>query len=380
MVTLLFPSKGIVFGNGSLEHLKTLDFKKGFIVTGGSSMKRYGIIDKALEYLNGPGRTITVYSGVGKNPTTKDVLKGLEEMKAAKPDLVVAIGGGSVMDCAKCMTLFYDYPEINFDNLLTTTLPSKRKTVFVAVPSTSGTGSEVTHVTVITNTETDFKFAVKSPILRPDVAILDGSLAMTMPPNITAETGMDALTHAIECYTHNSLDDFDEILAKGAIEGILKWLPVSYEKADLESREKMHLYQSVAGIAFANVGLGMCHGISHAFGGIYDYAHGLTNGVIIPYVLDYNKRSPVVKAKLDYLSKLLGCNDIIDEIKQLKVKVKVPHCIKEIGLDEADFKKDFNLILEYSMKGATTVNPVLMTPAAMTKMLEAVYYGKEIDF
>lgn len=380
MANLLFPSKGIIVGNGSLEHLKTLNYKRIFIVTGGSSMMRYGVIDKAKEYLNGTGREIIVYSGIGKNPTTQDVLKGLEVMREAKPDLVLAIGGGSVMDCAKCMTLFYEYPEINFENILTAQIPNERKTALIAVPSTSGTGSEVTHVTVVTNTETEFKFAIRASIIRPDMAIIDGSIAMTMPPNIAAETGMDALTHAIECYTNHALDDFDEIIAKGAIEGILKWLPISYEKCTLDSREKMHLYQCVAGIAFANVGLGMCHGISHAFGGKYNYAHGITNGLIIPYVLDYNKRNPVVKAKLERLSRSYGCENIIEEIKQLKARLNIPHCFKDMGLSENDFKKDFNLLLDHSMLGATAANPVAMTREDMTKMLEAVYYGKEINF
>ena len=380
MSILTFPAQGIVIGKNALEHLKTIDFTSAVIVTGGSSMFRTGVIDKVQEYLSGNGKRITVYNGVGKNPTTYEVLKGLQTLNDEKPDVIIAIGGGSAIDCAKCMTLFYEFPMIGFNNVLTIELPKQRKTQFIAIPSTSGTGSEVTHVTVITNTEENQKFAIKANILKPDLAIIDGALAMTMPSNIAAETGMDALTHALECYINNNLDDFDAALAKDAIEGIVKYLPSSCEKVDEYSRRKVHNYQCMAGIAFSNVGLGMVHGIAMAVGGKYNYSHGCVVGIILPYVLEYNKRNSVVKEKLEYISRLCDCDDIVKKIQELKVRLGIPKSFKALGLDEKIFKKDFEVLLDRSLSGATLVNSVLMTKEEMEKILNAVYYGKEIDF
>lgn len=199
----------------------------------------------------------------------------------------------AVRTSAKAMVLFYEYPELNFGNVFSVPLPEKRvKTGFVAVPPTSGTASEVTHVTVITFPELGQKLTIKTKALRADVAILNGRIFRPLPAHIAAETGMDALTHAIECYTNRSKETFTDLLMRGAIEGIFAWLPRSVFEGDLESRQKMHEYSCMAGIAFSNAGLGMVHGISHAFSAHYNTAHRLANAVILPYVLDFSRRDP----------------------------------------------------------------------------------------
>ncbi|HWQ78743.1 MAG TPA: iron-containing alcohol dehydrogenase [Anaerovoracaceae bacterium] len=381
MKQLSLDGKGIVIGRGSLEYLKNIPFQKAMIVTGGQSMKKSGVIDRAVNYLEENGGKVSVYQGIGKNPSTTEIWKGLEIMKAEKPDLVVGIGGGSAIDAAKAMALFLEYPELNFDNIDPGNLPQERKNVkFAAVPSTSGTGTEMTQVVVYTDTEKNIKVALKTPAYKPDYAILDVDLTLTMPPNIAAETGMDALTHAIEAYTNPGLDDITEIFARGAIEGLFKWLPESSSTASVESREKVHYYQAVAGIAFANVGLGMVHGISHSYGAMYNLGHGIANAIILPYVMEYNKRDPEAAGKLRILSDYLGVKNIIEEAEKLKIKLDVPHSFQEMGLSEADFLRDFDEITDHSMLGATALNPVKMTRDEMAKMVKAVYYGTAIDW
>lgn len=381
MKKLVLSGKQIITGVGSLSYLKELDYKRVVIVTGGSSMLRFGIIDRAKEYLESTGAEILVYSGIQKNPTMEEVQQGLQEFEKFKPDCVLAIGGGSAIDAAKAMLLFYEFPFLDFENVLDYNakgkIPTSRETALICVPSTSGTGSEVTRGTVITDTKKELKVPIMTDCLRPDIAILDAELTMTMPKQIVAETGMDALTHAIEAYTNHNLDDFNEALCSGAIAGIMKWLPISYEQETPEAREKVHNYQAMAGIGFANVGLGMVHGIAHSFGATYNMAHGLTNAIILPYVLEYNSRDKVVAEKLAHLSYICGCDNIVEEIKKLKSRMNIPDTFQEAGITEEMYQEKYSLLLEHAMLGATNVNPVKMTVEEMKKMLTAVYSGEK---
>ncbi|MFQ9269537.1 iron-containing alcohol dehydrogenase [Ruminococcus callidus] len=355
-----------------------------FLVTGGSSMLRTGVIDRAKLILEKANISCTIYSGIGKNPTFEEVFSGVEKMKIVKPDAVIAIGGGSAMDAAKGMLLFYEFPFLTSENVLEMNtsgkIPTERKTQLICISSTSGTASEVTRGTVLTDTVLRRKIPIMTDCLRPDLAILDAELTMTMPDAVTAETGLDALTHAIEAYTNHNLDDFDEGLCKSAIEGILEWLPISFHLHTLESREKMHHYQAMAGIGFANVGLGMVHGIAHAFGAVFDMSHGLTNAVILPYVLRFNCRNATVQKKLEKLSYHCHVEDIITAIDDMRADFGIPSCFADVGITEAQFQENYELLLENSMLGATKVNPVPVTKEIMKQMLNAVYYRKEIDF
>ena len=381
MKKIVLGKDGIITGSGALEYLTSISYKRVFIVTGGNSMIKTGVIDKAQTYLKQAGCEVTLYSGIKKNPTIEQVMDGLNQMRSIKPDAILAIGGGSAMDAAKAMLLFYDFPELNFENVLEKNtkgqIPSKCKTALICVASTSGTGSEVTRGTVITDTKNKIKVPIMTDCLRPDIAILDGSIAMTMPQKIAAETGMDALTHAIEAYTNHNLDDFDEVICKGAIEGIMANLEKSCKEPTVEIRQKIHNYQAMAGIGFANVGLGMVHGIAHSYGAIFDMAHGLTNAIILPYVLEYNRRNDVVKEKLQYLSYYCRCTDIVEEIWKLREKLEIPNCFADAGISQKEFQDYYELLVDHAMLGATKVNPVEMTRKEMEKMVKLVYYGKE---
>ena len=381
MKKLVLSGKQIVTGAGSLSCLKELCYKRVMIVTGGSSMIRFGIIDRAKGYLESAGATVSVYSGIQKNPAIEEVEQGLQALKTFKPDCVMAIGGGSAIDAAKAMLLFYEFPFLNFEYVLDYNakgeIPVNRDTALVCIPSTSGTGSEVTRGTVITDTKKELKVPIMTDCLRPDIAILDAELTTTMPKQIVAETGMDALTHAIEAYINHNLDDFNEALCGGAIAGIMKWLPVSYEQETLEAREKVHNYQAMAGIGFANVGLGMVHGIAHSFGAAFNMAHGLTNAVILPFALEYNSKDKIVADKLAHLSYLCGCENIVDEIRKLKSRLGIPNGFKDAGITEKMYQDKYELLLAHAMLGATNVNPVKMTEEEMEKMLATVFYGEK---
>jgi len=374
MKRLKFYGDKIIIGENAINHLSTLDYNRIFVVTDGSSAFKNGSIDQLKDIFS--SKQIKIFSGVKKNPDTNIVEEGIKEMISFKPDLVVGIGGGSPIDAAKVMTLFYDHEAINFNNVLKKDISNyKRKTAFIAIPSTSGTGTEVTKAAVITFNDLDLKIGLKSLGFIPDLAILDSRLTMSMPKNIVAETGLDALTHALECYINHNLDDFTEAMAKGAIEGLLKHLRDSYHTGNIESREKVHHYQALAGMAFQNVGLGMAHGISHAFGGMFDFGHGLLNGICLPYVLEYNAKDPVVQEKINYLSRVLEVDSVIDEIKTLNKELEIPSGFKALGLEEDMFQENLDLLIENSLKGSTKGNPVEMNNKEMKKVLLKIYNG-----
>ncbi|HKL42103.1 MAG TPA: iron-containing alcohol dehydrogenase [Clostridia bacterium] len=376
MKALKFYGDQLVTGKNAINYMKTLNYERIFIVTGGSSAFKNGSI-KEIENIFS-NKKIKIFSGIKKNPDTTIVDKGVIEMKDFEPDLVLGIGGGSPIDAAKVMTLFYDYESLNFKNVLKKDISNyKRKTDFIAIPSTSGTGTEVTKAAVITFNDLDLKIGLKSIGFIPDMAILDSRLTLSMPKNIVAETGLDALTHALECYINHNLDDFTEAMAKGAIEGLLKHLRESYHTGNIESREKVHNYQALAGMAFQNVGLGMAHGISHAFGGMFDFGHGLLNGICLPYVLEYNSKDPRVQEKIDYLSRVLDVDNVIDEIKALNKELSIPKSFKALGLAEDVFRENLDLLIDNSLKGSTRGNPVEMNREEMKKILVKIYNGNE---
>lgn len=380
MKKLVFTKDAFVTGEHALDYLKEIKAKQAVIVTGGNSMFRTGVIDRVKGLLEEGGAKVAIYSGISKNPTVAQVEDGLKVLREEKPDTVVAVGGGSPLDAAKVMTLFYDFPELNFSNVLKTDISGlKLKTKFVAIPSTSGTASEVTHVGVITYEEAEYKFAIRSEAIRPDVAILDPELTLSLPAQIAAETGMDALTHALEAYINKNGNDFTYALAREAAEGIMEWLPDSVKTGSEESREKMHNFSCMAGMAFSNSGLGMVHGVSHAFGGKYNLAHGLANAIILPYSMDYNKKDKKVQEKYDKLSRILGC-DVIEKVKTLQKELGIASCMKEAGISETDYQKDFDFLLENAMKGSTVVNPIPVSVEDMKKFLDCIYYGKKVEF
>lgn len=380
MKELRFHGEAIVTGRGAIEYIKDLGIKRAFVVTGGSSMFENGTIDKIKSILNYQGCAVYVYSGIKKNPSIEEIMDGVEEARKFNPDAVIGVGGGSAIDASKVMGLYCDYADMDVKSTIQGNLPAKRRYVkLIAIPSTSGTAAEVTRTSVITFRELDLKIGIKTTAFIPDIAILDADITLSMPDNIAAETGMDAITHAVECFISKNLDDFAECLASGAVEGLFKYLPASYKDKDAGSRQKVHNYQCVAGCAFANVGVGAAHGISHSIGAHYDLGHGLINAVALPYVLQFNSRDEEVKEKIGYLAKRIGKGDFIKAVKELNSILNIPSSFKDIGIPEEDFERDFNDLVENCLKNSTAKNPVPVTKEDMVMILRCIYQGRDIE-
>lgn len=381
MKELRLHGEAIVTGMGSLQYLNKIEYNKVFIVTGQGSVFKNGTIQRITELLDNKKCQYKLHSGIKKNPDTDAVLNGVAEMRTFQPDAILAVGGGSAIDAAKVMSVLYENPEITFADMAEGKLPDKRKTIkFIAIPTTSGTGTEVTRSAVITYKDEGIKIGLKSPAFIPDLAILDGELTLSMPKHVAAETGMDAMTHAVECYINKNIDDYTACLSIGAIQGLFEFLPSSCLNGDVISREKVHNFQCMAGSAFANVGLGMAHGISHAIGGLLDYGHGLINAVVLPYVLQFNSRDREVAQKLQRLSKAIGVDDFIAAIKQLNEQIGIPGSLKDMGIDLESFEKHFGVLADHSLKGSTRVNPVSVTRMEMEKALKCMYEGNDIEY
>ncbi|PKM87572.1 MAG: alcohol dehydrogenase [Firmicutes bacterium HGW-Firmicutes-12] len=379
MKELRFHGKVIVTGSGSIQYLQTIDCKRVFFVIGGNSVFINGTYGNVKAILEEKGCEVCIFSNVPKDPPIETVLEGIENMREFQPDTVIGLGGGSVIDAAKIMALYYDHLDIDISESYNSGIfPQTRRTQLIAIPTTSGTGSEVTRFSVLTNRNSDIKMGARSNGLIADIAILDAELTVSMPRNVVAETGMDALAHAVECYTNPNLDDFTEVLAAGAIEGLFKYLPESYITSSLKSREKVHNYQCIAGSAFANVGTGMDHGIAHALGGKFNYGHGLLIAIALPYVLQFNVREVAVRVKVGYLSQRIG-KDLIEGIKELNEVLNIPRSFKDMGLNKADFSENLDLLVQNALKGSTRVNPVHVSADDMCYILTSIYEGTDIE-
>ncbi|MGL4982374.1 MAG: iron-containing alcohol dehydrogenase, partial [Treponemataceae bacterium] len=259
--------RDLYYGEGSLEYLKTIKGKKAIVVLGGGSMKKFGFVDKTLAYLKEAGIETKLFENVEPDPSVETVMAGAKAMQEFQPDWIISMGGGSPIDAAKAMWVFYEYPNTKFEDLITPfSFPTLRtKAKFLAIPSTSGTATEVTAFSVITDYSTGVKYPLADYNITPDVAIIDPELAQTMPQSLTAHTGMDALTHAFEAYVSTLNSDFTDPLALQAIKMVFEYLPASY-KGDKKAREKMHYAQCLAGMAFTNALLGIVHSMAHKTG------------------------------------------------------------------------------------------------------------------
>ncbi|WP_250228482.1 iron-containing alcohol dehydrogenase [Anaeropeptidivorans aminofermentans] len=381
--------RDLYYGEGSLEFLKQLKGKKAVIVVGGGSMKKFGFLDKAVAYLKEAGIETSLIENVEPDPSVETVLKGAEAMRAFEPDWIISMGGGSPIDAAKAMWVFYEYPETKFEDITKPfSLPELRqKAKFLAIPSTSGTATEVTAFSVITDYKTEIKYPLADFNITPDVAILDPSLAETMPDSLTAYTGMDALTHAIEAYVSTAASSFSDPLALEAIELVVKELPASYEK-DKKARELMHYAQCMAGMAFSNALLGIVHSMAHKTGAVFHIPHGCANAIYLPYVIEFNKKVCLERyAKIASRLGLEGENsEALTEslcalIRDMDKSLNIPLTLKDYGISEEEFKNKVALISERALEDACTgSNPRPISKDEMIKLFECIYYGKKVEF
>ena len=386
--------RDIYFGKDSLETLKTLSGKKAIVVVGGGSMKRFGFLDKVISYLHEAGLEVELFENVEPDPSVETVMRGAEAMRKFQPDWIVAMGGGSPIDAAKAMWAFYEYPETTFEDLITPfNFPELRqKAKFLAIPSTSGTATEVTAFSVITDYAKGIKYPLADFNITPDIAIVDPALAETMPPKLVAHTGMDALTHAIEAYVSTLNGPFTDPLALRAIQMVFQYLPDSFD-GDMASREQMHYAQCLAGMAFSNALLGIVHSMAHKTGAAFSTGHiphGCANAIYLPYVIKYNSKDPVALKRYGDIARFVGlegcCDEsltkkLCDKIDEFNVKLGIPKTLKDFGINEAEFKEKIAAISENAVGDACTgSNPRAITPAEMEKLFTCIYYGTEVDF
>ena len=398
--------RDIYHGKGCLEELKNLKGKKAILVVGGGSMKRQGFLDKAVNYLKEGGMEVKLIEGVEPDPSVETVMKGAKVMQEFEPDWIVAMGGGSPIDAAKAMWVFYEYPDETFENIITPfSFPELRqKAKFAAIPSTSGTATEVTAFSVITDYNTGIKYPLADFNITPDVAIVDPELVEGLPQKQVAYTGMDAMTHAIEAYVSTANCDFTDPLAIHAIEMIMKDLIPSYN-GDMTARDNMHNAQCLAGMAFSNALLGIVHSMAHKTGAAFaDYGahiiHGAANAMYLPKVIAFNAKDETAKKRYgviaDYMH-LGGNNDdekvqlLIKYLRNMNDELNIPHCIKHYGPDSFPTENGFvpeNVFLERLpeiaanaiLDACTGSNPRQPSQEEMEKLLKCCYYDTEVDF
>lgn len=370
-------------GAGSLANLKELSGKKAVIVTGGSSMKRFGFIAKTIALLEEAGIASVLFEGVESDPSVETVMRGVELFNNENPDLIIGLGGCSAIDAAKAMWVFYEYPEATFEQITKpfTIQPLRNKARFVAIPSTSGTGTEATCVAVITDTEKGIKYPLVSYELCPDIAIVDGELAISMPANITADTGMDALSHDVEAFVAALASPYTDAMALDSVRSIFVNLPRAYEDGNnLEVRQAMHDASCLAGMAFSNAILGIVHSIAHQIGGMFNIPHGRANAILMPNVVRFNSRDT---DKYKLLAQTLGketAEDFAQELDRLRQNVGIEDSFKAYGLDPKVWEEKLDTMVQNAMDDPCTgTNPRQPTAEEMKNIFESCFNGEIID-
>jgi len=386
--------RDVYYGKGCIDELKKIKGEKAIVVVGGGSMKKFGFLDKVVNNLKEAGLVVELFENVEPDPSVETVMKGAQAMRDFNPDWIVSIGGGSPIDAAKAMWAFYEYPETTFEDLcIPFNFPELRKKArFIAIPSTSGTATEVTAFSVITDYEKGIKYPLADFNITPDIAIVDPDLAETMPEVLVAHTGMDALTHAVEAYVSTLNGPFTDPLALKAIEMVFDYLPSSYE-GNMESREQMHYAQCLAGMAFSNALLGIVHSMAHKTGAAFSTGHiphGCANAIYLPYVIKFNQKDKVALGRYARIARDMGLdgnsetalvNSLCKKIDKFNKFLNIPKTLKEFGIDENEFNQKVEKIAELAVGDACTgSNPRKITKEEMKELFICIYYGKEVDF
>ena len=398
--------RDLYHGKGSLEVLKNLKGKRAVICVGGSAMKKFGFLDRAISYLQEAGMEVKVIEGIEPDPSVTTVMNGAAVMIDFQPDWIVAMGGGSPIDAAKAMWIKYEYPEITFEQMCVVFgIPALRqKARFVAIPSTSGTATEVTAFSIITDYEKGIKYPIADFEITPDIAIVDPDLAETMPKKLVAHTGMDAITHAVEAYVSTANCAYTDPLAIQAIKMIQTDLVASYN-GDMDKRSSLHNAQCLAGMAFSNALLGIVHSMAHKTGAVFEdqgahIIHGAANAMYLPKVIAFNAKDETAKKRYGYIAdemKLGGANDdekvanLIAYLRKMNDDLNIPHCIKNYGADSYPCEQGFvpedvflarlpEIAKNAIGDACTGSNPRQPSQEEMEKLLKCCYYDLDVDF
>ncbi len=384
-----FRSPEIVFGEDALSWLGELKGQRAFIVTDENIIK-LGLLDRVTAQLERAGLAYQVFAGVEPDPSLQTVRRGAEMIREYCPDWIIGLGGGSCMDAAKAMWVLYECPGIEPQGISPLEEYGLRKKArLVAIPTTSGTGAEVTWGIVLTDTENQVKLSLGSPENTPDLAIVDPALALGMPPRLTADTGMDALTHAIEGYISNWRNDFADGLCLKAIELIFTYLPRAYaDGTDAEARERMHNAASIAGLGFINSMASMAHALGHSLGAVFHVPHGRAVGLFLPYTMEYiahqhpDRYAPIARfLGLTGSDPAAQAQALVEAVRDLSRRLDFPTALKDLGLAEEDFDSRLDKLVE-NAQGDTTLltSPRMPDGEDVRRLYRYAYAGRPIDF
>ncbi|WP_339819362.1 bifunctional acetaldehyde-CoA/alcohol dehydrogenase [Paenibacillus sp. FSL R7-0216] len=401
----------IYFEKGATQYLEKMPGISKVLIVTDEMMLKLGYVEKVEYYLRKRSKPvmIEIFADVEPDPSVETVERGTRMMESFKPDCIIALGGGSPMDAAKAMWLFYEYPDTSFHSLKQKFLDIRKriykyprlgeKATFVAIPTTSGTGSEVTSFAVITDKkEGHTKYPLADYELTPDVAIIDPEFVFSLPKTAVADTGMDVLTHAIEAYVSVMASDYTDGLALHAIKLVFQYLEQSFHTGDPLAREKMHNASTIAGMAFANAFLGINHSLAHKWGGEYHTAHGRTNAILMPHVIRYNAQKPskfasfpkyryfVADERYAEIARMLGLkagtteegvNSLIEAVRKLNQSLGIPEKFQDLGFDPADFESKVDYLADRAFEDqCTTANPRMPLVEELADIYRNAFYGK----
>ncbi|WP_338471703.1 bifunctional acetaldehyde-CoA/alcohol dehydrogenase [Niallia sp. XMNu-256] len=400
----------IYFEKNSIQYLAAMQgISKALIVTD-QAMVEFGYVDKVVHYLEENPNNVhyRIFSQVEPDPSIETVMNGTKMMEEFQPDVIIALGGGSPMDAAKGMWLFYEHPEANFHELKQKFMDIRKRVVkypelgakakFVAIPTTSGTGSEMTSFAVISDKVNNMKYPLADYELTPDVAIIDPQFIMSLPKSVTADTGMDVLTHAIEAYVSVMANDYTDGLAIKAIQLVFKYLPRAYANGnDEEAREKMHNASAIAGMAFSNAFLGINHSLAHKLGAEYHVPHGRANTILMPHVIRYNATKPrklatfpkyehfIADERYAEIARILGLpasttaegvESLVQAIISLAKELNIPMSLQSQGIDKKEFEQNVDILADRAFEDQCTgANPKMPLVSELAEIYRKAYKG-----
>lgn len=392
-----FKSPEIIYGEDALEHLTTLQGRRAVIVTD-RTLVQIGHAARVQKLLEAAGISVAIYDSVEPDPSLETVQAGAAELLRLQPDWIVGLGGGSCLDAAKGMWVLYERPDVDAQAINPMeSLGLRQKARFIAIPTTSGTGSEATWAIVLTNTAERRKMGLGSREAVADLAVLDPSLVMRLPPRVTADTGLDALTHAVEGYSCMWHNDFSDGLCLQAVRLVFQYLPQAYQAAQspqadagLEARTHMHNAAAIAGLGFGNAMASLAHGIGHALGGVFHIPHGRAVSLALPYTIEYCVRGDPDSTRYAGLASFLGLSHgseeeaaaaLAEAIRGLERSLGQPLDLQACGVTRAALEQEMDLLIDNANSDTQTVTSTRIPGnAEFRRLFESIWSGTPIDF
>ncbi len=380
--------RDIVWGRGSIAHLESIRGKRALIVTD-PVMTKLGTAARARDYFQKGGLEVRTFDEVEPEPSIQTVMKIVTENRNFNPDVIVGMGGGSAIDASKGFRVFFEHSHLTFEEVHALNgipkpaIPPLKETTHVAISSTSGSGSDASHVCVLTDPAIHAKCPIVNPELKPNMTIVDPDIADSMPKGVLADTGLDALTHAIESYVSGMANDFSRGISLEAICLLMKYLPPAYLENNPVAKEHIHYAATMAGLAFSNSANGICHTVATKVGGSFKLTHGRGNAIALPYSIQYNAK--VVGDLFTTISRAVGYSGedaakatdyLIQRIRQLQKQLDMPGSYKEVGIKESAYNEKIKEFALTSRTYPTTLtNPRAATVEEFESLYQACYQG-----